>query len=150
MVDRSFLQHFKDWQQSIENQPGNFLKDDKAKMFLSRQTYEGVKITVHSTVESVKLLLTRSVKYILTERLCQDPLRINLVGMGHRKDNPSLRDVGFNDNTIRMSSMVKPIQGNCRGAFDAKDEIDFGAKMAKLPCHKATRKKCQQQQQDSL
>eukprot|EP00112_Aurelia_sp_Birch-Aquarium-sp1_P006927 Seg1756.13 transcript_id=Seg1756.13/GoldUCD/mRNA.D3Y31 product=Catalase protein_id=Seg1756.13/GoldUCD/D3Y31 len=140
-----FLQYFKDWQQSIENRPGDFSKDAKAKMFLSRQTYEGVQMTVHSTVELVKFLLSRNVKYVLTERFCQDPLENYFGrqrGMGRRKDNPSLRDVGFNDNTIRMSRMVKPIQGNCRGAFDAKDEIDFGAEMEKLPCRKAKRKKC--------
>ena len=139
-----FLQYFKDWQLSIENRPGDFSKDDKAKIFLSRQTYEGVEITVHSTVELVKFLLSRNVKYVLTERFCQDPLENYFGrqrGMGRRKDNPSSRDVGFNDNTIRMSQMVKPIQGNCRGAFDAKDEIDFGAEMEKLPCRKAKRKK---------
>ena len=106
---------------------------------------------MHSTTELVKFLLSRNVKYLLTERFCQDPLENYFGrqrGMGRRKDNPSLRDVGFNDNTIRISQMVKPIQGNCRGAFNAKDEIDFGAKMEKLPCRKAKRKKCYEQQQD--
>ncbi len=51
------------------------------------------------------------------------------------------RYVGFNDNTKRMSCIVKPIQGNCRGGFNAKDEIDSGAKMEKLPYCKAKRNK---------
>jgi hypothetical protein len=34
--------------------------------------------------------------------------------MGHCKDNPSLRDVGFNDNTIRTTKRFRSIAGNCR------------------------------------
>ena len=55
--------------------------------------------------------------YVLTERFCQDPLE-NYFGrqraMGHRKDNPSLRDFGYNDNTIRITKLFRSIAGNCR------------------------------------
>lgn len=34
--------------------------------------------------------------------------------MGARKDNPTLRDVGYNDNTIRNQKVFRPIaSGNC-------------------------------------
>ena len=33
--------------------------------------------------------------------------------LGHRKDNPSLRDIGYNDNTIRTTKLFQPITGNC-------------------------------------
>jgi hypothetical protein len=54
------------------------------------------------------------VQYVLTERLCQDSLE-NYFGqqraIGRRKDNPSLHDIGYNDNTIRNQCTFKPIIG---------------------------------------
>ena len=100
-----FLQYFKDWQQSIDQRPGNFDQSARKSMFISWQTYEGLKITVNSMIECVQFLLQNNENiYILTERFCQDPLE-NYFGrqraIGSRKDNPSMRDVGYNDNTIR-------------------------------------------------
>ena len=43
-------------------------------MFISSQTYEGLKITVHSVIELVTFLIMHKVSYVLTERFCQDPL----------------------------------------------------------------------------
>ena len=95
-------------------------------MFISWQTYEGIKITVRSTIEIVKYLLSKGVPYVLTERLCQHPLE-NYFGrqrsMGHRKDNPTLRDSGYNDNTIRTNSINDNEQLN---------KIDIET----VPCHK--------------
>ena len=80
------------------------LVNAKANMFISRQTFEGVKLTVHSSIELIQYLLNEGLPYVLTEKFCQDPLE-NYFGreraMGHRKDNPSLRDFGYDDNTIR-------------------------------------------------
>ena len=48
--------------------------------------------------------------------------------MGRRKENPSLYDVGYNDNTIRNSKTFKPIDGtNCEG------EVDVTLSIEKLP-----------------
>ena len=41
---------------------------------LYHQTYEGLKITVHSVIELVKFLIMHKVSYVLVERFCQDPL----------------------------------------------------------------------------
>ena len=68
----TFLKYFADWKISINN--GNFDTNAKANMFLSWQTYEGLKITVHSLIELIKYLLSEGVPYVLTERFCQDPL----------------------------------------------------------------------------
>ena len=35
-------------------------------MFISWQTFEGLKVTVHSIIEAVKFLLQHHVKYVLT------------------------------------------------------------------------------------
>ena len=64
-------------------------------MFISWQTYEGIKITVHPSIELIKYLLIQGVQYVLTERFCQDSVE-NYFGrersVGRRKDNPSLHD----------------------------------------------------------
>ena len=86
-------------------------------MFISWQTYEGVITTVHSAFYLIQYLLNQGVRYVLTKRFCQDPLD-NYFGrqraICHRKDNPSLRDFGYNDNTIRTTKLFRSIAGNCR------------------------------------
>ena len=122
---------------SIENRPGNFTKNAKSNMFLSWQTYEGlIKITVHSIIELVKFLLNHQVEYVLTERFCQDPLENYFDrqrSMGARKDNPTLRDFGYNDNTIRNQRVFRPIAGNVGGANDAH-VVDINDEP--VPCRK--------------
>ena len=113
-----FLQYFEDWLASIEQRDGNFSKKEKNKMFISLQTYEGLKISVNSIIDSVQFLLQHQVRYVLTERFCQDPLE-NYFGrqrsLGVRKDNLSSRDFGYSDNSIRNQHIFKPIAGNVQG-----------------------------------
>ena len=72
-------------------------------MFISWQTYEGLKISVNSIIEATQFLLWHQVKYVLTECFCQDPLE-NWFGrqrsLGSRKDNPSMVDFGYNNNAL--------------------------------------------------
>ena len=87
-------------------------------MFISSQSYDGLKITMHSAIEVVRFLIMHKVSYVLAERFCQDPLE-NYFGKqrssGARKDNPSLYEFGSNDNTIRNQKVFKPIStGNIR------------------------------------
>ena len=128
-----FLQYFEDWFTSIQQRDGNFSKKEKNKMFVSQQTYEGLKISVNSIIEAVQFLLQHQVKYVLTERFCQDPLE-NYFGrqrsLGARKDNPSSRDFGYNDNSIRNQKVFKPITGNVQG--NANIEISNEP----IPCRK--------------
>ena len=63
--------------------------------------------------------------YVLIERFCQNPSE-NCFGQqcssGARKDNPSLYDFGYNDNTIQNQKVFKPIAiGN---EIDMLNEID--------------------------
>ena len=75
----TFLQYFTDWKNSIESRPGGpFSKTDKGRMFISWQTHEALIITIHSSIDLIKYLLNHQVKYVLTERFCQDPLEIIL------------------------------------------------------------------------
>ena len=81
-------------------------------MFILSQTHEGLKINVHSVIELTKSLIMYKVSYVLNEIFYQDQLE-NYFGKQHssgaRKDNPSLYDFGYNDNTIRNQKVFKPI-----------------------------------------
>ena len=56
-LKNQFLKYFEDWLKSIEERPGSYTKSEKQKMFISSQTYEGLKITVHSVIELVTFLI---------------------------------------------------------------------------------------------
>ena len=83
------------------------------------QAYEGLQITCLFMLEIIKYLLESGVAYVLTERFCQDVLE-NYFGRQRticgRKDNPTLRDFGYNDNTIRNTKCTKSITGNVSGS----------------------------------
>jgi hypothetical protein len=111
------------WKKSIDERPGNFDSKHKQSMFISKQTHEGIQMTVNSLKECVRFLLNNGVKYVLTERFCQDDLE-NYFGrqraIGYSQDNPRIIDVGYNDNTIKTQFSVRPIGGNVRGTSDSK------------------------------
>ena len=110
------LKYFEDWLTFIEQRPGNFSRNARMNMFLSWQTFEGLNITVHSIIEAVMFLLQRAI--------------------GARKDNPSIRDFGFNDNSIRNQKIFGPTAGNvCRQDIGM---INFTNDA--LPCRKKPKK----------
>ena len=133
-LKHEFIPYFQNWLQSITDRPGNFTRNARSNMFISWQTYEGIKITVYSAVELVKYLLSRSVPYVLIGRFCQDPLE-NYFGhqrsIGTRKDNPSVRDFGYNDNGMRNQKTFRPIQGG-----NAAENINFEINDEPVPCRK--------------
>nr|XP_047126212.1 uncharacterized protein LOC124807816 [Hydra vulgaris]XP_047126213.1 uncharacterized protein LOC124807816 [Hydra vulgaris]XP_047126214.1 uncharacterized protein LOC124807816 [Hydra vulgaris]XP_047126215.1 uncharacterized protein LOC124807816 [Hydra vulgaris]XP_047126216.1 uncharacterized protein LOC124807816 [Hydra vulgaris]XP_047126217.1 uncharacterized protein LOC124807816 [Hydra vulgaris]XP_047126218.1 uncharacterized protein LOC124807816 [Hydra vulgaris]XP_047126219.1 uncharacterized p len=129
-----FLPYFEKWLSSINTRQGKFTLNDKGKMFISWQTYEGIKITVNSAVELITFLLSNGVSYVLTERFCQDSLE-NYFGhqrqIGSRKDNPSVRDFGYNDNTIRNQKVFRPIKDG-----NSHEDIHFEMNEEPVPCRK--------------
>lgn len=48
---------------------GQVTSTDGAKTFISQQTYEGLQIITHSTMEAVNFLLSHSLNSVLTETL---------------------------------------------------------------------------------
>lgn len=61
-----FLDFFKSWLKSIQARPGKFTKTDHEKMFISRQTYEGLQVTAYSVKECVQFLLKNGIcSYVL-------------------------------------------------------------------------------------
>ena len=124
----AFLQYFNRWKESIEaRNDANYTANSRSNMFISRQTYEGLQIAIHPCKEVCKYLLYNGVKFILSERFCQDDLE-NYFGrqraIGSRKDNPSVKEVGYNDNTTKSQLSIRPIAGNVRGNGNKFTVID--------------------------
>ena len=97
---------------------GDFSLADMAKMFLSHQTYCGIQMTVYSIINVVKFLTSEGCESILTERFCHDIVEENFGrerGLGRRNDNPTIRDLGYNDNTLRIQRSCVPVEGNTKG-----------------------------------
>ncbi|CAB3985950.1 Hypothetical predicted protein [Paramuricea clavata] len=98
-----FLVYLENWRKSTLEREGNYSSDARGKMFLSQQTYEGLKISVYSHVEAIKFLLENGFEYVLSERFMQDVLEDyfgHQRAKGHRSDNPSAYEFGYNDLTI--------------------------------------------------
>ena len=99
-----FIQYFKLWKESIEeSNDTNYRENARSQMFISWQSYEELQITVLSFTEICKFLLKHGIPYILSERLSQDDVE-NYFGrqraIGRRFDNPTVRDFGYNDDTL--------------------------------------------------
>ncbi len=117
-----FLNYLDNWKQSISTREGNYTPDERQRMFLSSQTYEGLKITVNSHIEVIKFLLAEGFKYVLTERFMQDVLE-DYFGhqreKGRRSDNPTAQQFGYNDLTIASQRDIAPvIRGNVGGRYE--------------------------------
>ena len=52
-LENVFLKYLNDWQRSIQNRSGTYSAKAKAKMFISKQTFEELTITVYSIVVCV-------------------------------------------------------------------------------------------------
>ena len=97
--------YLKLWKDLIEERnDANYNDNAKSRMFISWQSYEGLEITVFSFKEVCKFLLQQGIPYILSKRFYQDDLE-NYFGkqqaIGEMCDNPTVRNFGYNDNTIK-------------------------------------------------
>ena len=98
---------------------------------------------VHAFVELTQDLLTvPGVEYVLSERLCQDPLEAffgKQRAAGGRNENPTIQQ--FCDNTVTLrvqrSAALEPVQGNCR---KRPGPVDCSALTDETPLPKRSRK----------
>ena len=67
-----FLEYLALWKQSTLQKQGNFHQRDRDTMFLPWQSYEGLRMTVLSLKVVVPYLLNNGIKYVLSEKFCQD------------------------------------------------------------------------------
>ena len=68
----AFLSYLTSWKESFDLREGPFSDDDRGHMFLSIQTFTGLKITVNSVIALTRFLLSERFEFVLTERFCQD------------------------------------------------------------------------------
>jgi hypothetical protein len=118
----TFLHYLETWKESTLNRNGTFSADDRQKMFLSAQTYEGLKIAVHSHIEILKSFRQQKFDYVLMERCMQDVLE-DYFGhqreRGRRSDHPTAQQFGYNDLTIAAQRDIAPvIRGNVGGRYE--------------------------------
>ena len=102
---------------------GNVSKEARSRMFLSAQTYEGIRITVYSVTGATKFLLQNGMEFVLTEKFNQDCLEEYFGrqrSLGRRSDNQSLYQFGYNSNTLRLQRSVVQATGNTEGASKYK------------------------------
>ena len=96
-------------------------------MFLPWQSYEGLRITILSLKAVVPYLLNSGMKYVLSEKFCQHDIE-DYFGkqraIGRRKDNPNVRDAGYNDNMIKSQFSVQPVGNNVRPRESKWNVID--------------------------
>ena len=127
-LEHCLLKYLSDWKQSVVNRPGNFSQASRDKMFLSRQTHEGIQITTYSVIEATKFLLCSGMEFVLTEKFNQDVVEEYFGrqrSFGRRNDNPSMYQFGYNANTIRMQRSIAPVTGNTKGAHKQKRRVSW-------------------------
>ena len=124
----TFLEYFHGWKKNIHNRPGKYTATAHAKMFISQQTYEGLQITTHSTVEIVKFLLSKGLNSVLTERFQQDPLEEyfgNQRQRGRRADNLDALQFGYNDRALDVQQNIVPIKSGNVGGRNLKTKSNW-------------------------
>ena len=127
-LKKDFLNYLSQWKESINHREGNFTRNARDRMFISRQTYEGLQITVNSVVEATRFLLKEGMPFVLTERYNQDVLEEYFGrhrSLGRRNDNPTVHQFGYQSNTIRMQRSIAPVTGNTCGAHKQKRKISW-------------------------
>ena len=116
-----FLNYLETWKQSTVTREGDYSVDDRGKMFLSLQTYNGLKISVYSHIEDIQFLLSEGFQYVLSERFMQDVLEDyfgHQRAKGGRSDNPTAQQFGYNDLTIAAQRDIAPVlRGNVGGRY---------------------------------
>ena len=125
-LKNEFLPYLDNWKESTENRTGNFSHNARSRMFLPWQTYEGLKITTHSTIKVVKFSLLQGMSFVLTERLnqyCLEEYFGKHRALCRRNDKPDLKQFGYQSNTLRIQRSVAPVTGNTKGGHKQKRHV---------------------------
>lgn len=117
-----FFKYLENWKTSTLARPGSYSTEARGEMFISIQTYEGLKISVHSHVEGIQFLLAQGFKYVLSERFMQDVVEDyfgHQRAKGGRSDNRAAQQFGYNDLTIAVQKDIAPVvRGNVGGRYE--------------------------------
>ena len=98
-----------------------YCTDDRGKMFISIQTYKGLKISIMAHIETIQFLLGEGFEFVLSDRFMQDVLEDyfrHQCAKGRRSDNPTAEQFGYNDLTIAGQRDIAPvIRDNVGGRY---------------------------------
>ncbi len=120
-LENDFLGYVENWKKSVEEREGDFSDSERAKMFLSQQTYNGIKVTVRSLVECTKYLLQNGLQYVLSSKFNQDPLEQHFGRhrmLARRSTNPTVQAYGYQERKLslqRSLALTITPRGNVRG-----------------------------------
>lgn len=124
-----FLAYLNDWKECVRTRPGNFTAAERAKMFLTHQTYKGLVMTIRSFKEVCHYLLDNGVQFVLSNRFCQDPLEAHFGrhrSVNQRSENPNIHCFGYQENKFRLQRdlqmQIQP-KGNVRKRRDVPVNI---------------------------
>ena len=131
-----FVKYLNDREENTLNRPGNFSQAARQNMFLSQQTYEGLKISAYYHVESIQFLLSKGFQYVLSERFMQDVLEDyfgHQRSKGGRSDNPTAQQFGYNDLTIAAQRDIVPvIRGNVGGRHEKRNGFKLARNLLRI------------------
>ena len=84
-------------------------------------------MTILSLSVVVPNLLIKGLKYVLSEKFCQDDVE-NYLGrqraIGRREENPNVKDTEYPENIIKSQFSVQPVEGNVLLGASKWDSID--------------------------
>ncbi|CAC5392195.1 THAP9 [Mytilus coruscus] len=116
-LEQDFLQFLREWENQ-SNARLDISKEKRKRLCLSRETLEGLRITVKSFTKLVRELLSEpGVQYVLSGKFSQDPLEIYFSkqrGCGGNNDNPTVLDFNRNARNIFVAGTAA-IRGAARG-----------------------------------
>ena len=143
-LKNTFLKYLEDWHASTKSREGEFSGDDRGRMFMSIQTFKGLKMTVTSVIDVTKFLLGEGFQFVLTERFCQDDLEEYFGyqrAQGRRNDNPTAAEFSYNDLSIATLRDIAPVaEGNVSGRHSGKRTKCFNVCEEPLPKRKSSKK----------
>ena len=144
-LEDTFIKYLEDWKAAVNSKEGQYNPDEKGRMFLSLQTFQGLKMSVSSLIGVVKYLLEQGFEFVLTERFCQNDLEEYFGyqrAQGRRSDNPSAAEFGYNDMRIAVWRDIAPstVEGNVAGRHYGKRQKWFSVSDEPLPKRKSSEK----------
>ncbi|XP_065683663.1 uncharacterized protein LOC136096407 [Hydra vulgaris] len=141
-LQNTFLSFINSREEQCQNIP-NLSQAEKNRFCLSKQTLEGLRITVNSFTTLAKFLLVEGAEYILSEKFCQDPLEEYFGKQRMRlgcNDNPLL--IEFNSNALALNvsgdNLIRVFGSNTKGRKNEFQKLDV--KNTDLPSSKKRKK----------
>ena len=128
-LENTFLKYLGEWEESIKGRGVNFTTGDRKKMFISEQTYCGIKTSVYALIECTKNLLRHGFQYVLSSAFNQDCLE-ELFGWhricGRISTNPTVYTFGYQEKKLclqrSLATSITP-RGNTKGSKRKRDGI---------------------------